>query len=238
MKTKIVAIAVLIVSAAVFTGCKKVNGKGAVETRVFEASGFDKVDLSNVGEVILVNDASQFVEIETHANIFDILKLEVKNNRLTISTKNGYSIGKTDKLIYYVHTPEVAEVNVSGSGSISGGNDITASVFKANISGSGEINITGIVATEVDANISGSGNIKLGGNTVSDKFTISGSGNIAGFDLTAETTEAKISGSGNIETRTTQSLNVTISGSGDVKYKGQPLINTNISGSGNLVNAN
>ena len=64
MKTKIVVITLLIVSAAAFTGCKKVNGKGAVETRVFEASGFDKVDLSNVGEVILVNDASQFVEIE------------------------------------------------------------------------------------------------------------------------------------------------------------------------------
>ena len=226
-------------SAVAFTGCQRINGKGAVETRHYDLSGFNEVELSNQGDVELVTDANSFVEVETHSNLFEALNLKVDGNVLKIDTKKGYSIGKFDKLTYYVHAPLIRRVDISGSGNIKGGDGIAVTEnFKANVSGSGNIEVSGIVATDTEANISGSGNITLAGTTTNATLKISGSGNISAFGLTSQATKATISGSGNIETRTEQSLDVDISGSGDVHYKGHPSINMNGSGSGNLKDAN
>lgn len=226
-------------SAAVgFVGCT--NGKGEVEIRHYDLSGFDEVDLSNQGNVELVADVNSFVEVETHPNLFKVLDLKVDNGELKLRTKKGQSIGKYDKLTFYVHAPLIRKVEVSGSGSVKGGPGIAVGIeeFEAEVSGSGEINIVGIVAQRVDADISGSGNVALSGNTPNAELEVSGSGNIRAFELVSAKTRARISGSGNIETTTTDNLDVNISGSGNVRYKGTPTININSSGSGNLTNAN
>ena len=233
-----VSILSLVIATAAFTGCKRVNGKGEVQTRTYDLSGFTKVDLSNQGDVVLVTDANQFVEVKTHENLFDAISLEVKDGRLKIKNKPGYSIGKYDELTYYVHAPSLTNVSVSGSGTITGDNGIAASNFNMDVSGSGDIRISGINSESIDADISGSGSIVLNGAANQSDLSISGSGNIKAFGLVSKKTEAKISGSGNIETTTTENLDVRISGSGNVRYKGQPVINTHMSGSGNLTNAN
>lgn len=232
----------LLASGAVaFTGCQRINGKGAVETRHYDLSGFNEVELSNQGDIELVTDANSFVEVETNSNLFEALNLKVDGSVLKIDTKNGYSIGKYDKLTYYVHAPLIRKTDVSGSGNIKGGNGIAVTEnFEANVSGSGNIEISGVVAQSVKANISGSGNITLNGDgtTTNAALKISGSGNINAFGLTSQITQATISGSGNIKTKTEQTLTVNISGSGDVYYKGTPSINMNGSGSGGLKDAN
>jgi len=238
MKLRIALVACAVVAAGAFTGCKRINGKGEVQTRNYPLTGFNKVDLSNQGNVELVTDVNQFVDVKANENLFDILRIEVKDGRLELDTKSGYSIGNYDELTFYVHAPVLKEVSVSGSGDMNGGNGITDTNFLAKVSGSGEIKINGISGGYTEANISGSGDITLGGTTTQSKLTISGSGNIHAFNLNSGTTEARISGSGNIETTTNIALNVVISGSGNVKYKGHPSINTQISGSGNLTDAN
>lgn len=236
MKTRLLFF-VLATSALGFVGCT--NGTGEVETRHYDLTGFNEVDLSNQGDVVLVTDANSFVEVETHPNLFKVLDLKVDDGELKIRTKKGSSIGKYEKLTYYVHAPSIRKVEVSGSGSISGGGGIAVvDHFEAEVSGSGEISITGIVAQTVEADISGSGNISLSGNTPSAELEVSGSGNVRAFELISAATKARISGSGNIETTTTDDLDVNISGSGNVRYKGTPSINMNGSGSGNLTNAN
>lgn len=227
----------LAASAIAIVGCT--NGKGEVETRHFDLGGFNEVELSNEGHVELVTDVNSFVEVETHGNLFKALDLKVEGNKLKIRTKKGYSIGKYDKLTYYVHAPSIRKVDVSGSGSMNGGGGFAVvDHFEAEVSGSGDISITGIVSQTVDADVSGSGNISLAGNTPNAHLEVSGSGNIRAFELVSASTHADISGSGNIETTTTDNLDVEISGSGNVRYKGQPVINMNGSGSGNLTNAN
>lgn len=228
-------VAVLAFVAVSFTAC--VNGKGDIVTQTFNVSGFDRVSHTVVGDVILVNDANQFVEVSSHQNIIDALKFTVSNGQLKISNKPGRNIGKYQELKIYVHTPVLNEIKISGSGSITGAN-ISAANFSAKISGSGDINISGIASESIETDISGSGKITLGGISNKSEFEISGSGDVYAFNLVSDKTEVDISGSGNVETTTITSLNVEISGSGNVKYKGQPGINTDMSGSGNLVNAN
>ncbi len=165
-------------------GCQRINGKGEVETRHFDLGGFNEVDLSNEGHVELVTDVNSFVEVETHGNLFEALDLKVDGNELKIKTKKGYSIGKYDKLTYYVHALDIRKVDVSGSGSMNGGGGFAVvDHFEAEVSGSGDISITGIVAQTVDADVSGSGNISLAGNTPNAHLEVSGSGNIRAFEL-------------------------------------------------------
>lgn len=239
MKQKVSLFIALAISTSVFIGCKKINGKGAIVSQTYDLSGFEKIDLSNTGDVVTVYDVNQYVEVKTHENLFEALEIKVDNGRLKIDTKKGYSIGKYDELTYYVHSSAINEVNVSGSGNILvvDGTSSTGS-FKATISGSGSVTAENLSVSTAEANISGSGNTHFDGQTNQANLKISGSGNIYSFGLISQSTDANISGSGNIETTTNNSLDVSISGSGNVKYKGTPVIDVNISGSGNITNAN
>jgi len=236
MKKTNIGLALLLAFVAVsFTAC--VNGKGDIVTQTVNVSGFNRISHSTVGDVILVADVNQYIEVSSHENIIDALKFTVSGNQLKIGNKPGRNIGNYQELKIYIHTPPVEDIRISGSGSISGAN-VVASDFSAKISGSGDINITGITSESVETDISGSGKITLSGLAGKSDFEISGSGSVRAFDLVSDKTKVAISGSGGVETTTVTSLDVKISGSGSVRYKGQPAINTDMSGSGSIQNAN
>jgi hypothetical protein len=225
-----------IVTVVSLSAC--INGKGDVVTKNFPLTGFDKVDFSTQGEVILVVDQNQFVEVKSNQNIIDALKLEVRGTTLHIETKSGKNIGKYDELTIFVHAPRINKVETSASGNITGGNGIAGPGFEAKTSASGNITITEIASQDVDAETSASGNITLSGVANKCDFETDASGNIHAFGLESNETEAEVSASGNIETRTKNSLKIKISASGNVSYKGNPTLNVDNSGSGNVIDAN
>lgn len=214
------------------------NGKGELVTKNFDLSNFDKVELHTKGELFIIVDQNQYLEVEAQQNIIDILKIDVKDGRLIIKEKPGKNIGKYDELNYYVHAPSIREVKTSASGNITAENGVSASEFSAKTSASGNIHIVGLNCQQVNASCSASGNITLNGTTNSADLSLSASGNIRAFGLTSGTTKAKTSASGNIETTTTNQLEAHISASGDVLYKGQPSLDIDDNGSGSIVNAN
>ncbi|MBL0912138.1 MAG: DUF2807 domain-containing protein [Bacteroidia bacterium] len=228
------------VTATAFTSCKKINGKGSVIKKTYTPGAFTMVDLEGSGDVVLVKDTETFVEVETNENVFDAIKVEVKDNHVILGIKKGYSLGTVSTLVYYVHAPSIVQVGLDGSGNIKGGSGgmINGNTFAARIAGSGNIDISDIGVSTLEGIIAGSGNMTLAGNVQNAKLTIAGSGNLKAFGVNSDVTDATISGSGNIETTTTQTLNAVISGSGDIRYKGTPTVNVTVGGSGNVVNAN
>lgn len=229
-----------VVAASAFTSCKKINGKGSVVKKTYTPGTFTMVDLEGSGDVVLVKDTETFVEVETNENVFDAIKVEVKDNHVILGIKNGYALGTVSTLVYYVHAPSIVQVGLDGSGNIKGGSGgmINGNTFAARIAGSGNIDISDIGVNTLEGIIAGSGNMTLAGNVQNAKLTIAGSGNLKAFGVNSDVTDATISGSGNIETTTTQTLNAVISGSGDIRYKGTPTVNVTVGGSGNIVNAN
>lgn len=217
-------------------GCTK--GKGEIVVQYFSPETFSKIELNISGELILVADQNQFIEVHSHQNIIDILKIETQSGRLIIKTQPGKKIGKFDELTFYVHTPAIEAITNSASGNISGGDSVEATSLVLKTSASGNINITGINCQSIDAKASASGNIKLSGSAENATFDVSGSGGISAFDLTALNTIAKTSSSGNIETSTVNNLNAKITGSGNIFYKGNPTITTEDNSSGSLINSN
>lgn len=226
----------LIALSSLLYGCTK--GKGDIVIQHFYAEPFSSVELHIQGELNIVTDTDQYIYVQSHQNIIDLLNIETKSGKLIIKTKPGKKIGKYDELSFSVHTPFLNSVSTHGSGNIYGGNLNASSDFIAKSTASGNITLSGLVCQNIEAKTTASGNIQLNGVTENADFETSASGNIRSFGLIANFTNAKTTASGYIETTTLNTLNAKISGSGFIFYKGQPTLTIEDSGSGSVINSN
>jgi len=236
MKTKktILALMALIVGIT-FSSCEKINGKGDTVNESRGITGYSGISLSMSATVYFSPDTNYALEIQGQQNVIDHIITQVEGNDLVIKMKPGVHLGNHDPIRIYVTAPEVTRIDISGSGDIYVDAPWTGAFLSVNISGSGNISVSMMVAEQFHAGISGSGNIKvMGGNTGKTDLKISGSGNIDMREVQAGEVETTTSGSGDIYVHALDILDVTISGSGDIYYLGTPVINTHISGSGNL----
>lgn len=236
LKLMIPAVMILAVS---FTSCKKhlfnsIKGKGETVTETRDLSGFNKISLSINADITYAQDSVYFVEISAQQNVLDVITTKIDGGELKIDSRKW--IRKHNGIKIVIHSPDLREVDLDGSGNFESTGMLTTTGLELEISGSGNIRINGLTAGNLDADISGSGDISISGGAVTnEEAEVSGSGNIEMDNLTANISKAKISGSGSISVWAVDQLNATISGSGDVKYRGNPVVNTSISGSGSVI---
>ncbi|WP_430405284.1 head GIN domain-containing protein [Fluviicola sp.] len=232
-------IPVVLVLTVSITSCKKhlfnsIKGKGATVTETRNLSGFDKISLSINADITYTQDSVYFVEISAQQNVLDVITTEIEGGELKIDSRKW--IRKHNGIKIIIHSPDLRKIDLDGSGNFDSTGMLTTTGLELEISGSGNIRITGLTAGNLDADISGSGNISISGGAVTNEETeISGSGDIEMDNLTANISKAKISGSGSISVWAVDQLNAKISGSGDIKYRGNPAVNTTISGSGSVI---
>lgn len=236
LKWMIPAILILALS---FTSCKKhlfnsIKGKGETVTETRNLSGFDKISLAIDADVLYTQDSVYYVEISAQQNVLNAITTEISDGELEIDSKKW--IRKHNGIKIIIHSPDIRELELDGSGNIESAQLITTSTLELEISGSGNITLAGVNSVDLDADISGSGNISISGGVVSnEEAEVSGSGNIEIHAVTSNHSKVQISGSGSVSVWALDQLNATISGSGDIKYKGNPSVNTSISGSGSLI---
>jgi Putative auto-transporter adhesin, head GIN domain len=107
------------------------------------------------------------------------------------------------------------------------------SLAALDLSGSGNIAVTGIRASRLTVTVPGSGDIYASGSVTELNISIDGSGDAQFSGLIARNVDAVVSGSGTIFVTATQSLNAKVPGSGAVLYSGNPAqVTTSITGSG------
>jgi hypothetical protein len=112
---------------------------------------------------------------------------------------------------------DLSSMNISGSGNIIAGDSIYTSSLSILISGSGNITVIGR-CDQLNTNITGSGNINLYGLIAENaNCVITGSGNT--FVNIVQNLAATILGSGNIIYMGTPRLTVNVNGSGTVKSR-------------------
>lgn len=255
MKTKTLLTGlVLLATSILFTGCydswHSIDGNYNVMTETRQISGFHRVYNEGEFDVYIIQDGTGEVEIEAESNLIPMIRTRIEGSSLVIDTKDNLQNHFPMKVT--VHTAELSEVRLSGSGLVhaenlvvedfeirlsgSGNMFISAAAdnVDADISGSGDIDL-GLNCNSIDANISGSGNMEIWGTAENGNFKISGSGEIRSYELLLQTCDATISGSGNIFVNVEDHLDATISGSGNIYYMGNPVVNTHISGSGDVI---
>ena len=242
MKTRFIhLIGILILVATMASGCivvdlngcskETVKGSGDVVTEERQLPEFKTIKLKGIGRVVLTQDASHTIRIQTDDNIMPLIKTEVHADELVISQGN-FNLRPT-VLDLHITVAQLEGIAVSGSGNIVGKSRFVAEDFFAKISGSGDMALELEVA-QLETKISGSGSMNLSGKTGQHNASISGSGKINAFDLRTQKVSLQVSGSGDCKVNAAETLDAKISGSGDVLYTGHPRITSKISGSGSL----
>lgn len=208
------------------------RGSGNVTTQTRSVSGFDKVVISGIGDITVVQGSSESLEIEAEDNVIPHIKTEVQGSTLEI----GYdqkSIIPTKTVKFKVTMRNIRGLDTKGVSNIHA-EKISTDRLEIGISGTGNINLRGLKADAMTVNVSGAGNLNSEGEVSQQKITLSGAGNYNGEDLQSKSADVTITGLGKVTIWATDSLNVVISGTGGVDYYGSPQVSQQISGLGRL----
>jgi hypothetical protein len=188
------------------------SGKRATENR--ELSSFTDLYL-NIGADVTVRAGEQpKCLITADDNLLPLILTECSGHALRISATESYS--STQRIAIAIETPLVT---------------------RAEISGSGKINIAEVTKEKIALVINGSGDITAGGKAAELSATINGSGSLHAASLQAATVTVGINGSGNADVQATDALTADIHGSGNITYVGTPpTLQTTVNGSGKIAN--
>jgi hypothetical protein len=190
-----------------------VTGSGNLISESRDVQGFKEIELAGSGNVNLTQGDSESVTIEAEDNLMPLLTTEVRGQRLVLGIVPNTSIKPTKLITYTITAKDVSQLVVSGSGTIVQPR---------------------IQTDDLKVEISGSGNITLSGSVETQDIILSGSGVYDADEVESNAAFVTISGSGNALLNVQNTLDVTISGSGAVVYSGQPTITENITGLGVL----
>jgi len=234
-KKRLITVLFLVVVILTVAGCSSIKGSGDLITETRQVSNFDRIDLSGVGEVVISQDGSESLSVETDDNIMKYVEAVVEGGTLKLGFKDGVNSISPSRLVFTVSVDDLNGLAVSGSG------DIESDALKTDrldvaVSGSGDVQVAELSTGAVNADISGSGEISLAGEANAQDLTISGSGKYLAGDLCNASVSVDISGSGAATVCSTETLVSDISGSGSVNYYGRPSVNSSGSGSGKINN--
>lgn len=227
----LLAVLALAISAC---GMVPVIGSQELVRQERQVSDYQAISVSGGGELIIIQDGSESVSVETDSNLMQYVVAEVTGGTLHLYLdRQGLNNYLPSKLIFTVHVKELNAVETAGSWDVSAAN-LTAETLDITIGGSGEISLPALEADALAVTFSGSGEMDAAGEVGTQVITISGSGEYRGGDLHSEQATVEISGSGNLTLWVTESLNVDIGGSGEVQYYGNPQTEIETSGSGTI----
>lgn len=198
---------------------------------------FTGVELGGSAHVVFKQGSPQKVEVEGEAADLEMFETVVKNGSLRLNFRSGthWSLGGgSHQITVYITAPTLNAVSVSGSGEIRVDGVLQTSKLALSVSGSGNMKIAQLTASDVQTSLSGSGNILLGGTAPQHSLSVSGSGDIKAHDLKTEITNVSISGSGKAHLFASKVANSSIRGSGNVYVAGGAQLHTATAGSGRV----
>ena len=238
---KIRIITVLLASTIILSACglpvrfTDVRGSGNVVTESRSMPGFNAVELSGIGTLIIEQGARESLEITAEDNLMNYLRSDVSGSRLQLGVKEFVNIHPTKDIVYRLTVKNLNQIESSGLGKVEI-KKLETDNLTLEISGSGRATIDNLQAKTLNLEISGLGDISANGSAKDQHVEISGAGNFNAPNLASETAKVEISGTGNAILWVRDMLDIELSGAGKVHYYGSPVLNTDISGAGEVKN--
>jgi Putative auto-transporter adhesin, head GIN domain len=173
------------------------SGVGATQTRT--VARFSGLELAGSNKVTVVVGAPQSVIVRADSNLISHVTTHVVAGTLVIADTGSFT----------TRTPMSVEVSVP-------------SLTMLNLSGSGQLAVTGIKAPQLTVTVSGSGLLYAAGTATRLDVTLSGDGLAQLSQLTASQVHAVVAGAGLIQVTATTSLDAAVPGTGAIVYSGNP----------------
>ena len=221
-----------IVVALTLNSCiNTIDGNGEVVNEKRTVSSFSKIDISGNFEVILNQGDSEKLELEVDKNLLDLIKTEVKNNTLYISSKK--SIGNAKSINLYITVVDVDEIEASGAIDLKNKGTYHSDNLEIDISGAADVDLD-LDVENLTMEMSGASETTLSGIANNFDIEISGAGELQAKKLKTRNTTIDISGAGSAIVYAKKTLNIQVSGAGSLQYKGSPKVEKSISGAGSI----
>ena len=190
-----------------------------------QVSGFDRVALHDIGELVITQGDVEALEIEAEEDVLAEISTEVRDGTLHIQIGRDwleriflglFTITRRD-ITYRLTVRELHGVSTSGAASVQV-EQLATDRLELSVSGTGEMEIANLSADTLAVTISGHGEFDLGGKVKEQSIRISGSGDVEASNLMSERATVHVSGSGKVRLQASDSLDIHISGSGQVEY--------------------
>lgn len=195
---------------------ERINADGNQITEIRQTQNFKSVSVAGSSQVSITYGTNFKVELKGSSNLIANFTTRVVNNELLLKYEK-VNVDQDD-ISVYITMPALEQIRTSGSAGFElFGIFPQQENFRVYISGSGNVNVSGeLASTNLHGEIAGSGNANL-------------------EKIASKKSELEISGSGNFRTRTEETLKVKINGSGNVYYFGNPVLESSLIGAGKLV---
>ena len=214
------------------------GGRPQAQRETRPVGAFTEVNLGGSAHVVLKQGSPQSVVVEASPEALADFETVVKDQQLRLGyrSNSGNMLRYRDRgpVTVYVTAPTLTALRVGGSGKFEVDGPLKADALTLAISGSGQLQVPQLTATNLETALSGSGNVRVGGTCPRMEVRISGSGQVQARELRAETCTARISGSGNAHVYATKTANASLSGSGNVYVAGGGQLSSRVSGSGRV----
>ncbi len=211
---KRIAIVLLPVSLLfVLFGCHLggVRGSGVRKTEKRDLPSFTAIETTGAFEVQVTCQKPASFEIEGDDNLLLLIKTEVRNGVLRISSTRHYTTN--DPISLRITAPDLASVSNTGAGKFTV-SDLKNDDF--------EIRSTGaalVIAEGLSSNV---------------RISSTGAGKIDTQNLRASKVEVTVTGAASVEVYASDQLDVNVSGVGRVTYSGDAKVNKRVSGAGQV----
>ncbi len=228
-----VALIIIVMSSCTFPGIISVRPEGAYISKDIQPESFESISVSSGFELVVTQDSVQSLSIETYENVFKHLEVQIVDNTLMISPKEGVSFFGEPKVKIHITTPVLKELSLSGGSRAELINGFNGEQVEVSLSGGSRIyGMTNVKFLGVD--LSGGSRSELNGMVDYFSLTSSGGSKSRHLDMIARKCSASISGGGSLEISVSDSLDVDCSGGSRVNYKGSPVITSQLSGGSDL----
>lgn len=234
---KTILFAAVVLSAFLFSSCRKVTGEGPLEISDRGVNNFASLSAGISGSIYFTQSPQYKVRIEAQRNILDVIETYTVGSELIIKFRNNVNVRSHDKITVWISAPTLEGLRLSGPAAMNVTGNLAPYNFNAEVSGSGSLTIDSIKAADkITTAVSGSGAMKiLSGVAKNGSVYMSGSGSTDISGVKTDRADVHISGSGSARVFPVQALDAHISGSGNIYYLGNPVIFTHISGSGAVI---
>jgi hypothetical protein len=193
-----------------------VEGGGAVR----DVRGFDTVEISIVGEVILTQGSTESLEITATADDLARISTVVRQGTLYISRmwpddnpRGPITFRLSMKTISGLRTTSACRIRSDA---------ITTDSLRISIQSSGSVEVKRLIARTLDVEMNSSGDCSLAGSVDRQSVLINSSGEYLAADLASREATLKLNSSGRATIQVADTLSASLSSSGDVRYHGSP----------------
>jgi Putative auto-transporter adhesin, head GIN domain len=189
-----------------------IQGSGVAASQTRAVPSFTSLDLAGGNEVNVVVGGPQSVVVNADTNLISHVTTRVVAGTLVIGDTGSFTS----------RAPMNVEVSVP-------------SLTALNLSGDGQISVTGISLPQLTVTVSGSGLLSASGTVTRLDVTLRGDGMAELSQLSARDVHAVLTGSGLIKVDAVSSLNASVPGTGLIMYTGNPAqVATSVTGTGSI----